>query len=178
MSTSTTKNIQIGVSSCLLGHKVRYDGQDKKHHNVLKLCEQFTCIAICPEVAIDLGVPRPPIHLVQLATEIHALGIANPQQDFTDALKDYASNILESFPTLCGYVFKARSPSCGVNSTPLFDAVGKQQLDTTNGIFSGQLKQLARQLPVTEEAQLETEEELQKFTEEVITYSKLTRRSN
>ncbi|WP_455367057.1 DUF523 domain-containing protein, partial [Kaarinaea lacus] len=85
MSTYETKKIHIGVSSCLLGHKVRYDGQGKKHSYVLKLCEQFTCIAICPEYAIDLGVPRPPLHLVQLTNGIHARGIANPKQDVTDA---------------------------------------------------------------------------------------------
>jgi len=173
MSTHATKSIQIGVSSCLLGHKVRYDGQDKKHLNVLKLCKRFTCVALCPEVAIDLGVPRPPILLVQLETEIHARGIAHPQPDVTDALKDYAENISRSLPMLCGYVFKARSPSCGVNSTPFFDSTGTQQLGTTNGIFSGRMQELVHQLPIAEEAQLETEEDLRKFTEAVIAYAKL-----
>ncbi|WP_455220586.1 DUF523 domain-containing protein [Kaarinaea lacus] len=176
MPTHETQTIHIGVSSCLLGHKVRYDGQDKKHSYVLKLCERFTCVAICPEFAIDLGVPRPPIHLVQLTSGIHARGIANPRQDVTDALTEYANKVHASFPQLYGYVFKARSPSCGVNSTPFFDAMGKQQLGTTNGIYSERFQQLVSQLPIIEETQLNSEDDLQKFAEEVITYSKLALR--
>lgn len=178
MSDFETKTIRIGVSSCLLGNKVRYDGQDKKHSNVLKLCERFTCIAICPEYAIDLGVPRPPIHLVQLVSGIRARGIANPQQDVTDALMEYADEVHESLPQLCGYIFKARSPSCGVNSTPLLDVTGMQQLGTTNGIYSGRIQQLAEQLPIVEETQLNTDDDLQKFIKDVVAYSNTTLRQS
>jgi uncharacterized protein YbbK (DUF523 family) len=171
MPNPETKTIQIGVSSCLLGFKVRYDGQDKKHSNVLKLCEQFTCIAICPEYAIDLGVPRAPIHLVQLASGIHARGIANPQQDVTQALTEYANEVHASMPQLCGYVFKARSPSCGVNSTPLFNAIDLQQLGSTSGIYSARIQELAPQLPIVEETQLNNDSDLQKFIEGVVVYA-------
>lgn len=171
MPRPETKTIQIGVSSCLLGHKVRYDGQDKKHSNVLKLCEQFHCVAICPEYAIDLGVPRAPLHLVQLASGIHARGIANPQQDVTAALTEYANEVHASMPQLCGYVFKARSPSCGINSTPLVNATGLQQLGTTSGIYSARIQQLAAELPIVEEIQLNDENDVNRFIAEVVAYA-------
>jgi uncharacterized protein YbbK (DUF523 family) len=177
MSTHSAKQIQIGVSSCLLGYKVRYDGQDKKNDNVLKLCGQFDCIAICPEYAIDLGVPRAPLHLVQIASDIHARGIANPHLDVTGLLAEYAVNIHKSLPDLCGYVFKARSPSCGVNSAPFSNEAGTQQLGVTNGIYSGRIQQLSGNLPVVEETQLNDNYEILRFIEAVHAYASARSRS-
>ncbi|HEY5604050.1 MAG TPA: DUF523 domain-containing protein [Gammaproteobacteria bacterium] len=171
MSTYPIKHIQIGVSSCLLGHKVRYDGQDKQHRNVLKLCEQFDCVAICPETAIGLGVPRPPLQLVQIASEIHARGITRPHHDVTDSLAHYANTIFHSLPTLCGYVFKARSPSCGINSTPVFSEASAQRLGTSSGIYSGRIQQLAEKLPVIEETGLNNNEDVVVFIDKVVAYA-------
>lgn len=170
MSNHHAKNIQIAVSSCLLGHKVRYDGQDREHKYVLKLCEQFHCVAICPEYAIGLGIPRAPINIVQIGSEKRVRGIENPNHDVTDALQEYADSIHDSIPTLCGYVFKARSPSCGVNSTPFFSETGTE-LGIDSGIYSSQIKQRLKDLPIIEETQLTSDEDIQRFVDAVNIYA-------
>ncbi|MDH5661345.1 MAG: DUF523 domain-containing protein, partial [Gammaproteobacteria bacterium] len=56
---------KIAVSSCLLGEAVRYDGTDKHVEYITqKLAHEYTLISLCPEMAVGMGVPRPPIHLV------------------------------------------------------------------------------------------------------------------
>ena len=171
MPHQQSDKLQIAVSSCLLGHKVRYDGRDRKNNNVLKLCEQFECVAICPEYAIGLGIPRPPINIVQIGSELRVRGIANPNHDMTDALQEYAETICESIPNLCGYIFKARSPSCGVNSTPFFSETGSE-LGVTSGIYSSRIQQRLDKLPVIEEKQLTTEDDIELFIESVYAYAK------
>ncbi|WP_455219020.1 DUF523 domain-containing protein [Kaarinaea lacus] len=170
MPNRQSNKIQIAVSSCLLGHKVRYDGQDRKNKNVLKLCEQFHCIAICPEYAIGLGIPREPINVVLTGSDKRVRGIENPNHDVTEALQEYADSIHESIPTLCGYVFKSRSPSCGVNSTPFFSETGTE-LGIDSGIYSSQIKQRRQDLPIVEETQLTTGEDIQRFIDAVNTYA-------
>lgn len=154
-----------------MGHKVRYDGQDREHKNALKLCEQFHCIAICPEYAIGLGIPRAPINIIEIDSEKRARGIENPNHDVTDLLQEYADSIYESIPNLCGYVFKARSPSCGVNSTPFFGETGTE-LGVTSGIYSRQIQQRLYHLPVVDETQLITNEDIQRFVDAVNTYAR------
>ena len=171
MSNHQPKKIQIAVSSCLLGHKVRYDGQHREHKNVLALCEQFHCMAICPEYAIGLGIPRAPINIIQIDSEKRVRGIENPNHDVTDALQEYADSIYESIPNLCGYVFKARSPSCGVNSTPFFSDSGNE-IGITSGIFSSRIQQRLRNLPIVEETQLASTEDIQRFIDAVVTYAR------
>ena len=177
MSNHQAKKIQIAVSSCLLGHKVRYDGQDRKHSHVLKLCEQFHCIAICPEYAIGLGIPRAPINIVQIDSEKRARGVENPKLDVTESLMDYADSIYESIPKLCGYIFKARSPSCGVNSTPFFSETGVE-LGVASGIYSYGIQQRLPNLPVIEETELKSDEDIQRFIKAVDAYAYAKERSS
>ena len=169
MSHQKSERIQIAVSSCLLGHKVRYDGQDRKNSKVLKLCEQFDCVAICPEYAIGLGIPRAPINVVQIGSQLRVRGIANPNHDMTDSLLEYADSICESIPNLCGYIFKSRSPSCGISSTPFYNESGIE-LGKTNGIYADRVQQLYK-LPIVEETQLDTDEDIQQFIDAVYTYA-------
>ncbi|MGD8567728.1 MAG: DUF523 domain-containing protein [Gammaproteobacteria bacterium] len=161
------QRIHVGVSSCLLGNNVRYDGQNRQHDHVMALCENFTCIAICPEYAIGLGIPRAPINIIKVTDNHYRVkGSANPHLDVTEELVDYADHIHQSMPEICGYIFKSRSPSCGVASTPYFDPDGNQ-LGVMDGIYSGRIKQLAPTLPIVEEVQL-TDKENQKAFEDAV----------
>jgi uncharacterized protein YbbK (DUF523 family) len=165
------KHIHVGVSSCLLGYNVRYDGQNRQHDSVLALCENFTCIAICPEYAIGLGIPRAPINIIEIARDRYRVkGSANPHLDVTDELVDYADHIHQSIPEICGYIFKSRSPSCGVASTPYFDPDGNQ-LGVTDGIYSRRIKQLAPNLPIVEEVQLTDGKNQKAFEDAVRSYA-------
>ena len=119
---SASQNIILGVSSCLLGHNVRYNGEHKLNQIIAHtICSQFQCIAICPEYAIGLGVPRKPVQLVKNENKVKVLGVEEPNKDITQSILHYADCILSIHPNLCGYIFKARSPSCGVTDTPVFD---------------------------------------------------------
>ena len=82
------KKIPIGISSCLLGELVRFDGSHKRDAYINgTLTHYFDFRPCCPEVAIGLGIPRPTIHLVKMNNEIRCVGVKDPELDVTDRLK-------------------------------------------------------------------------------------------
>lgn len=150
---------KIGISSCLLGNAVRYDGSDKYcPHIVASLADKFELIAFCPEVAIGLGVPRPAIQLVAVNGEIRARGVANPQQDVSQALRDYAQSIRAELDGLSGYIFKSRSPSCGVADVPVYQTDGSATAAIATGLFAQAIRELWPALPLTNDETLLDEE--------------------
>ena len=165
------KTPKIGVSSCLLGLPVRYDGTDKQHAGIQVLIDKVEFISLCPEVAIGLGVPRPPIQLVLRDGEQFALGVDDPLMDVTDALRGYAGQVYDSYGAeLQGYICKARSPSCALATTPVFNEQGKQ-VARVDGLFIAELTRLLPALPIADEAALETEQGRQHFLQQVHAYS-------
>lgn len=176
LASKENRRICIGVSSCLLGHQVRYDGKHKYHENIAnRLGATFHCLPICPEVAIGLGVPRDPIKLVEIDTRIHAVGVNDNNRDVTAALLAYAEFVIQQHPLICGYVFKSRSPSCALNTAPLTSA-DNRILGTTSGIYARQLLMLLPELPVIEETALADPESMSQFIQSVERYSGQTRR--
>jgi len=169
---SPPDKIRIGVSSCLLGNNVRYDGAHKINQYVLKLCDRFDCVALCPEVSIGLGVPRLPIQLYKHADEFKALMSDPAQSDVTRALQQYAKSLTIAEPLLAGYVFKARSPSCGVGSAPWLERANSLPGGLTDGIYSREILQLWQKMPVLEESQLNCENDLEIFSRRVNDYAK------
>ena len=162
--------INIAISSCLLGEHVRYDGTDKKHSVLSQIPKELIqFIPICPEVAIGMGIPRPPIQLVDTKEGIQALQIDNPNNNFTEALQTYGKTMSNELDNIFGYIFKARSPSCGINSTPVFINGAEHRKDT--GLFAAQIIQTLPDLPVTEEATLTTLVQYQSFFNKVFEYS-------
>ena len=158
------------MSACLLGHKVRYDGKEKKlllnQFSSFRHFEQVKFIPFCPEVAIGLGVPRPKIQLVREKQQIRLLGVENHRWDVTEQLTSYAQNFLQQYPDINCYVVKSKSPSCGYQSTPLF--VRKtisdngelsdyeqayEQLAVTSGLFIQTILQLRPRLLIMDEVQ-------------------------
>ena len=147
-------NYAIAVSSCLLGHKIRYDGNDKRNKVVEEeICNRFSCIPVCPEYAIGLGVPRHPVHLVQIGGSIRVLGVSDSSQDITDLLGDYADFVCNSLPQICGYIFKARSPSCGLIDTPVFNE-RNDEISKGRGAYASRIALRKPTLPVIDEIHL------------------------
>jgi uncharacterized protein YbbK (DUF523 family) len=157
----------VGVSACLLGQKVRYDG-DHKHSAILvhQLGPLLRFRDTCPEVAIGLPVPRPPIQVVQVDDALRVKGVENPQQDVTEALEDVAAGMSEP---LSGFVLKARSPSCGHLSTPVHNA-GGQQIGMASGAFARKLHELFPRIPLANDSDLEKPAFLQSFLLQVYCY--------
>lgn len=162
---------KLGISSCLLGNAVRYDGSHKYcRHIVDAMGERFALIAYCPEMAIGLGVPRPPIQLVSAADGIHLRGVDDPQQDVTRDMQVYVQSISSELETLSGYIFKARSPSCGVGDVPVYQPEGSIAAETASGLFAQAIQEFLPSLPVTNEEILLDEEIRSDFISRMLSY--------
>jgi uncharacterized protein YbgA (DUF1722 family)/uncharacterized protein YbbK (DUF523 family) len=148
----------VGISSCLLGQAVRYNGT----HKYSSLCvEQLSAwlefVPTCPELGAGLGVPRPPIRLVGDAEAPKVWRVADGA-DVTADLKHYAAQRLPELADLCGYVFIPNSPSCGVFNVKLYDALGKLSPQGSRGVFAAAFMQRFPGIPVVEEGQLVDDE--------------------
>lgn len=162
----------IGISSCLLGNNVRYDGKNKRNgHIINNLSEHLEFIAICPETGIGLSVPREPIQLVGNLMHARAVGVENKNIDVTEPLITYAEKIANTYPEIGGFVFKSRSPSCGIRDTPVVDSTN-EQIAYRGGLFTQRLIQLKPHLPVEDETRLLDKATLTTFINDVIAYAK------
>jgi uncharacterized protein YbgA (DUF1722 family)/uncharacterized protein YbbK (DUF523 family) len=143
----------VGISSCLLGQNVRFDGGHKRDAYIVgTLTEYFEFHPVCPEVAIGLGVPRSSIHLVNSNNETRCVGTKNSDMDVTDLLRDYAVEKQSGIQNLCGYILKKDSPSCGMERVRVFQ--GNQSQRVGVGIFAEELMRNNPLLPVEEEGRL------------------------
>lgn len=154
---------RVGVSACLLGAPVRYDGDHREAPAMTALLAAWLeLVPLCPEVAIGMGVPRPPIQRVRLPDGGELVrGVHDPALEVSAALDRYAAEIAAG-PALHGYVFKARSPSCAPGSAPVFDAQDRL-LGQGWGRYAGQLRAAWPLLPMCDEEALLTEQQCADF---------------
>ena len=155
--------LPVAVSECLTGAAVRYDGSDARasfpHAELEGL---FSCVPICPEVGIGMGVPRPPIQLVRdpdrragNPEKPRALGVQDPGVDVTAELEAYARARSGQLREVYGYVFMERSPSCGLYSVPVHGADGGGPVHAAGrGAFAREVCRLHPRLPVEENGRL------------------------
>lgn len=147
--------IKIGISSCLLGNNVRYDGGHKLDLSLRDTLERIVeWVAVCPEVEAGLPVPREPMQLVGEAAKPHLITIET-KIDRTDDLTLWAARKLKQLEKqgISGFVFKARSPSCGVRDAQLFSTSG-DSLGGRAGLFAEIVMNLFPSLPVEDEERL------------------------
>ena len=144
----------IGISSCLLGQKVRYDGTAKRNS---WLVDQFgkhvDYRPICPEMAIGMPTPRPPIRLVGTSEDIRVVGVDDPSVDVTGQLEDFALSTAGQLQSISAYVFMSKSPSCGMERVKVYNEKGMPSKSGT-GIFAGIFKAHFPLLPVEDEGRL------------------------
>lgn len=165
----TAVKIPIGISSCLMGEKVRYDGQHQRHALLIDVLEDFLDFnPFCPEMAIGLGVPRETIRLIVSDNDTRCVKSQHPDQDLTQALAD----CFYQQPTLFGYIFKRGSPSCGIAHVKRYNN-GHMSRDGT-GIFAKQFIEHTPSLPIIEESQLNSPKQCLEFLEAVRRYHALT----
>lgn len=144
----------VGVSACLLGEPVRYDGGDKRQPWIEELRAEVELVGICPELELGLGVPRPPIQMVPGG----GLQVVGGGRELGPAMAALATRRGEELAArLAGYVWKARSPSCGL-SAPVFASsdASAAVLGREPGRFAAALLQRFPDLPVAEEEALAT----------------------
>lgn len=168
------EELRIGISSCLLGHEVRYDGGHKRNALVMGALSRFmTFVPVCPEVEVGMPVPRPAIRLVRLAGEIR---LVNPRQDIdhTAAMTRWAEARVRELEglDLSGYLLKKGSPSCGMERVKVHAAKGAGTRDGA-GLFARVLMTRMPLLPVEEEGRLEDPALRESFVTRVFAYRRL-----
>ena len=162
----------LGVSRCLLGHTVRYDGDSQANSIVIdQLGEIFELVPVCPEVEAGLSIPRPPVQLTGNIDHPRMIGRDDPELDVSELMQAYCIARPAELKQLCGFVFKSRSPSCGLNTTPVF-IDGNCITKTSRGLFARAITSLYPQLPVIEEAALESDKKREMFIESIYSYMK------
>lgn len=169
-SDTSAPRIRIGVSSCLLGEEVRYDGGHKRNGYLCEsLARHFEFVPFCPEVAIGLGIPRPPIRLESRDDQVRAVGVRDPSLDVSEPLRDYGQAVAARNQDLSGYIFKKGSPSCGLERVKVYGAKGMPS-GKGRGLYAQALTQHLPLLPVEEEGRLMDPVLRENFIERVFVY--------
>lgn len=157
----------VGVSACLLGQQVRYDGKHKYTPLIaVELEKHCRLVAVCPEVDIGLGIPREKIQLTQVGSEIRVLQEGDPDIDVTASLVEFASKFVRQHP-LDGMVLQDKSPSCGMGNSKLFSQSG-EQLGVSSGLFAATIVDLLPDLVVIQASQLQNKDAIDQFVKRLL----------
>jgi uncharacterized protein YbbK (DUF523 family) len=161
---------RVGISRCLLGDEVRYDGHHKYEPSLVEtLASRVEWVAVCPEVEVGMGVPREPIHLVAPGGDqrVRLLGVTS-ETDWTERMQSWASERIATLKTIqvSGFVLKARSPSCGVRDVPVEGAA------TGRGMFADALLRAMPDLPVEDEERLRDPAVRESFLQRIAAYER------
>jgi uncharacterized protein YbgA (DUF1722 family)/uncharacterized protein YbbK (DUF523 family) len=165
--------IRIGVSTCLLGEHVRFDGGHKRDPFLVETFGRYVeWVPVCPEVEAGLGVPRESMRLRRVEDEVR-LFTNKTGIDHTDAMRRYAAKRVTGLAAreLCGYVLKKGSPSCGMERVKIYGSSGPVQ--SGRGLFAEALLQAFPHLPVEEEGRLNDPHLRENFVERVFAYRRL-----
>jgi len=143
--------IRIGVSACLMGKNVRYDGNNK----FIELSEFFNAnhyklVAICPEVEMGMPIPRPPIHIIN-NNQIKLLQVNDHNIDYTKGMKSWFIDNYDKFNQYKGFILKSKSPSCGHQTTPHFQT---NEFFLADGLFVSLLKKQNPNIALIDEKQI------------------------
>jgi len=164
--------LRLGISACLLGQAVRYDGGHKRDPFLAETLGRFVeWVPVCPEVELGLGVPREPIRLEGDPAAPRLVG-ANSRRDLTRAMTRFARARAAELARLdlVGYVFKKDSPSCGLEGVRVHGGGRPRRRGT--GLFARALMERLPLLPVEEEGRLRDTALRARFIERVLAYAR------
>ena len=167
----TAEPIRIGVSSCLLGNEVRFDGGHKRDAFLVETFGRHVeWVPVCPEVELGLGTPRSTLRLERAADDIK-LVMPLTGTEYTTAMRRYAAKRVTQLAAdeLCGYVLKKNSPSCGMERVKVYDG-GRLASRSGRGLFADALLRRFPHLPVEEEGRLCDPRLRDNFVERVFAY--------
>ncbi|HCH69910.1 MAG TPA: hypothetical protein DE042_05310 [Colwellia sp.] len=148
------KDLHIGISACLVGEKVRFDASNKPSNFCIhELGQHVTYKTFCPEVAIGLPIPRPTIRQIKHNDLIH-VSQRDGSGDVTEALQAYGQKIAKMTKNLSGYVFCAKSPSCGMERVKVYSPEGNSLKSDGIGLFAKEIMAANPLLPCEENGRL------------------------
>jgi uncharacterized protein YbgA (DUF1722 family)/uncharacterized protein YbbK (DUF523 family) len=162
--------IKLGISSCLLGEKVRYDGGHKLDRYIIDTLGKYVeFIPICPEVECGLGIPREAMHLVA-GPEGPRLVTIRSQFDYTERMLAWAGKRVVELEReeLCGFIFKSGSPSSGMERVKVYYGKG-EPARTGVGLFAQEFMRHFPLLPVEDEGRLHDPALRENFLERLFT---------
>ncbi|VGO12484.1 hypothetical protein PDESU_01037 [Pontiella desulfatans] len=165
------EKIRIGVSACLLGEKVRYDGQHKHDSYITgTLGQWFEFVPVCPEFELGLGVPRETMRL-EGDPENPRLVTGKTRRDLTEPMLAWCSRRVKELEreNLCGYIFKSKSPSSGMERVKVYPTGGGMPVNKGRGLFAHAFMQHFPLLPVEEEGRLNDPALRENFIERLFT---------
>ena len=168
------KPLRVGISSCLLGEEVRWDGGHKRDATINDLLGPFfEWISVCPELEAGMGVPREPIHLVGPAGAERLVGV-DSGKDWTVRMQRLARRRVEQLEALdlCGYLLKKDSPSCGMERVRVRTSHARVPR-TGVGVFARVLMARMPLLPVEDESRLRNPARRENFIDRVFAYRRL-----
>lgn len=169
-SSVEAKPLRIGISACLLGQEVRFDGGHKRADFLTRDLGPVSWLPVCPEVEMGLGTPREPMNLVRQGGALRMITVETGI-DYTDTLRQWASRRLDALDAehLSGYILKTDSPSCGLEEVKTFGSDGGSQPDG-RGLFAEALVKRFPGLPVEDERRLSDPAVRQEFMRRVRAY--------
>ena len=166
--------VRVGISACLLGEEVRWDGGHKRDRYITDvLGPHVTWVPVCPELEIGMGVPREPVSLVRQGGEVRMVGVESGK-DWTRRMNEWSERRARELGklALCGYVLKKGSPSCGMERVKLRSEQGRLRR-AGRGLFADALLRRNTTLPVEEEGRLSDPVLRESFIERLFAYRRL-----
>lgn len=167
------EKIKLGISSCLLGEKVRYDGGHKLDRFLTDTLGKYVeYVSVCPEVECGLGVPRKPMRL-EGSPAAPRLIVTETGEDLTQRMDDFARKKMVQLEKegVCGFIFKSNSPSCGKEGVDIYNE-NALPAGTGAGIFAGIFVKHFPLLPVEDEEHLHDPGLRENFMEKIFAFAK------
>ena len=167
--------IKIGVSSCLIGEKVRWNGDHKQNHFVREILENyFEYVSVCPEMEVGMGVPRETVALYGNLEKSRMIS-KKTQTDWTKPMEYYIKDRISSLEheNLCGYIFKSKSPSCGLGRVPVYAEFGSHRVRHGAGVFAKAFTNKFPLVPTEDEGRLNDPMIRENFIVKVFSFSRL-----
>lgn len=163
---------RLGISACLLGMPVRFDGGHKQDNFIqASLASHIECVAVCPEVEAGFAIPRPTMQLRLDDKEIRMV-MSKDDNDVTQKMSDFASKKMNDLSYLDGFIFKKNSPSCGVFRVPVVVSKHGHRKKMGTGIFAQAFMDRYPLIPVEEEGRLNDAGIRENFIERVFAYQR------
>lgn len=148
-------HIPVGISACLLGEQVRFDGGHKRLSFATdELAPYVRYEPVCPEMSIGLPVPRPALRLVKQQDEVHLCFSKEGGSEVTDAMRSWSAERVKSLHHLCGYILCAKSPSCGMERVRIYEPESNNNRKAGTGLFTEMLQREMPWLPLEEDGRL------------------------
>lgn len=167
------EKIKIGISSCLLGNNVRYDGGHTHDRYITDtLGRYFDYVPVCPEVEYGLGIPREAMRLISTPRGIRLVTIRSGI-DHTEGMHEWVKKKLNSLEAenLCGFIFKSKSPSSGIYDVKIYSTTGAPSRKGA-GIFGGAFLHHFPLIPVIDDGRLHDPTLRENFIERVFVYKR------